>query len=154
MKKFKIDVKWVVGNDPADIDKAIDENTACAYKIAEHHRKQSEAQCPGHSCNRADVAHRHGIPLIVDNTFGMGGYICRPIALELTLLPTPARSGLAVTAHRWVASSSMAVISTGARFGQVRALPSSPHDGYHGLRILGHLRVQSPLDQAENGQHA
>lgn len=25
------------------------------------------------------VAHDHGIPLIVDNTFGMGGYLIRPI---------------------------------------------------------------------------
>ncbi|OMJ27211.1 O-acetylhomoserine (thiol)-lyase, partial [Smittium culicis] len=27
----------------------------------------------------AQAAHNHGIPVIVDNTFGMGGYLCRPI---------------------------------------------------------------------------
>ncbi|OJA19398.1 hypothetical protein AZE42_11560, partial [Rhizopogon vesiculosus] len=29
----------------------------------------------------AKVAHDNGIPLIVDNTFGMGGYLVRPIEL-------------------------------------------------------------------------
>ncbi|KAF7308016.1 hypothetical protein MKEN_01163400 [Mycena kentingensis (nom. inval.)] len=29
----------------------------------------------------AKLAHEHGIPLVVDNTFGMGGYIVNPIAL-------------------------------------------------------------------------
>ena len=27
----------------------------------------------------ADVAHKHGVPLIVDNTFGMGGFLIRSI---------------------------------------------------------------------------
>lgn len=27
----------------------------------------------------AEVAHAHGIPLIVDNTFGMGGYLVKPL---------------------------------------------------------------------------
>jgi len=27
----------------------------------------------------ADLAHEHGIPLVVDNTFGCCGYLCRPI---------------------------------------------------------------------------
>ncbi len=27
----------------------------------------------------ADVAHARGVPLLVDNTFGAGGYLCRPI---------------------------------------------------------------------------
>ena len=29
----------------------------------------------------ADVAHAQGVPLIVDNTWGCGGYVCQPIAL-------------------------------------------------------------------------
>ncbi|KAI7867957.1 Cys/Met metabolism PLP-dependent enzyme-domain-containing protein [Spinellus fusiger] len=27
----------------------------------------------------SDLAHEHGIPLVVDNTFGAGGFLCRPI---------------------------------------------------------------------------
>ena len=27
----------------------------------------------------ADLAHENGLPLMVDNTFGMGGYLCRPM---------------------------------------------------------------------------
>ena len=29
----------------------------------------------------AKLAHNNGIPLVVDNTFGMGGYIIKPIQL-------------------------------------------------------------------------
>ena len=27
----------------------------------------------------AGIANRHGVPLVVDNTFGAAGYLCRPI---------------------------------------------------------------------------
>ena len=31
--------------------------------------------------NVHQVAHDNGIPLIVDNTFGMGGYLIKPISM-------------------------------------------------------------------------
>lgn len=33
-----------------------------------------------------DVAHKAGIPVIVDNTFGMGGYLCNPISLGADII--------------------------------------------------------------------
>ncbi|KAG8215549.1 hypothetical protein J3R82DRAFT_9217, partial [Butyriboletus roseoflavus] len=39
------------------------------------------------------IAHDNGIPLIVDNTFGMGGYIIRPISLGADIVGRSTRCG-------------------------------------------------------------
>lgn len=77
MKKFNIQVKFVVGDDPKDIEAAIDENTRAVYIETISNPKHNVPNVPA----IAKVAHDNGIPLIMDNTFGMGGYIQRPITL-------------------------------------------------------------------------
>lgn len=67
----------MVGNDPSKFDEAVDENTRAIYIETISNPKHS---VPDISAIAA-VAHKHGIPLIVDNTFGMGGYLCQPIKL-------------------------------------------------------------------------
>ncbi len=73
--RLGINVRFVEGVDPADFDAAIGDNTKAIYV-------ESIAN-PGYVVPDfealAEVAHRHGIPLIVDNTFGCAGYIARPI---------------------------------------------------------------------------
>ncbi|KAG2360282.1 Cys/Met metabolism PLP-dependent enzyme-domain-containing protein [Suillus spraguei] len=76
-KKFGISVKFVNGDDPALFAAAIDENTKALYVESIGNPKYNVAHIP----ELAKVAHDHGIPLIVDNTFGMGGYLIRPIDL-------------------------------------------------------------------------
>ncbi|OJA11462.1 hypothetical protein AZE42_13355, partial [Rhizopogon vesiculosus] len=58
----------------------------------------------------AKVAHDNGIPLIVDNTFGMGGYLVRPIELGADI----------VGKFNW------------ARSGKFPSF-TSPSEGYHGM---------------------
>jgi O-acetylhomoserine/O-acetylserine sulfhydrylase len=71
MKKFKIDVKWVEGQEPADIAAAIDDKTRAVYIETIGNPKHN---VPNISAI-AKVAHDAGIPLIVDNTFACGGYV-------------------------------------------------------------------------------
>jgi len=61
---FGIDVKFAAGDQPADVEKLIDENTRAVFC-------ESVGNPAGNICDieaLAAVAHRHGVPLIVDNT--------------------------------------------------------------------------------------
>jgi len=72
---FGVTFKFVDSLDPKDYEALIDDNTKAIYV--------ESIGNPAHSVPDfeafADVAHKHGIPLIVDNTFGLGGYIVQPI---------------------------------------------------------------------------
>lgn len=70
----------VVGNDPAEMEKAIDDRTRAVYIETISNPKHSVPDITAIS----DVAHKHGIPLIIDNTFGMGGFVSRPITLGVS----------------------------------------------------------------------
>ncbi|GAD93981.1 o-acetylhomoserine sulfhydrylase, putative [Paecilomyces variotii No. 5] len=130
MKKFNIDVKWVEGNEPADVDKAIDENTRAVYIETISNPKHSVPDIAA----IAAVAHKHGIPLIVDNTFGMGGYLSRPLVL-----------GADIVTHsctKWIGghgTSMGGIVIDGGHFdwsasGKFPGF-TEPADGYHGLRF-------------------
>lgn len=74
-KRLGIEVKFVNGDSPADFEDAIDEKTKAIYL--------ETIGNPGFNIPDFDaisaVAKRHDIPLVVDNTFGTGGYLFRPI---------------------------------------------------------------------------
>ena len=76
-KKFGITVKFVADDKPESFAAAIDKNTKALYVESIGNPKYNVAPIP----EIAKVAHANGIPLIVDNTFGAGGYIVRPIDL-------------------------------------------------------------------------
>ena len=69
LKRFDIGVKFVESSDPATYASAIDKNTKGIFVESIGNPKYNVAPLP----ELAKVAHDHGIPLIVDNTFGMGG---------------------------------------------------------------------------------
>ena len=73
--RLGIDVRFVEDDSPESFEAAIGENTKAIYveSIANPSYRVPDFVA------LADVAHRNGIPLIVDNTFGCGGYIARPI---------------------------------------------------------------------------
>lgn len=87
MKKFNITMKFVQSEDPRDFAAAIDEKTKGIYVESIGNPKNTVAPLPelakvclGHVPSTGasvlisrQVAHDHGIPLLVDNTFGMGG---------------------------------------------------------------------------------
>src|SRR3990170_5419491 len=73
--RFGWDVTFVDGDDPADFEAAIDEKTKAIYIESIGNPKYNIPDFEA----LADVAHRNGIPLVVDNTFGAAGYLVRPI---------------------------------------------------------------------------
>ena len=72
LKRFNIGVKFVTSDDPEAFAAAIDDRTKAIYVESIGNPKYNVAPLP----ELAKVAHDHGIPLIVDNTFGLGGQFC------------------------------------------------------------------------------
>jgi O-acetylhomoserine/O-acetylserine sulfhydrylase len=76
-KKFNIQCKFVEDTEPEAIKGAIDDMTRAVYveTIGNPQFNVPDIRAI------AEVCHEKGIPLIVDNTFGMGGYLSKPIGL-------------------------------------------------------------------------
>src|SRR5688500_13929260 len=74
-KRLGLQVRFADGDDPADFESKIDGRTRGIYV--------ETIGNPGFSIpdfeRLAEIAHKNNIPLIVDNTFGAAGYLCRPI---------------------------------------------------------------------------
>jgi O-acetylhomoserine (thiol)-lyase len=64
LKRFGIEARFVDSRDPANFERAIDENTRLLYTESIGNPKGNVDDLEG----IAEVAHRHGLPLIVDNT--------------------------------------------------------------------------------------
>jgi O-acetylhomoserine (thiol)-lyase len=81
----------------------------------------------------ARIAHEHGIPLIVDNTFGAGGYLCRPIEHGADIV--------VASATKWIGghgTSIGGVIVDSGKFDWGNGkfpLFTEPSPGYHGLKF-------------------
>lgn len=91
----------------------------------------------------AELARKHGIALVVDNTFGAGGYLCQPL-----------RWGANVVTHsatKWIGghgTSLGGVVVDGGNFdwgnGKYPAF-SEPTESYHGLKIWETFGADSPF---------
>ena len=76
LPRLGIDVKFVDGNDsPEAFESAIDDNTKAIYLESIGNPRGNVPDFEG----IAAVAKKHGIALVVDNTFGAAGAIARPI---------------------------------------------------------------------------
>ncbi|CCM00194.1 uncharacterized protein FIBRA_02222 [Fibroporia radiculosa] len=130
LKKFNIGVKFVTRDDPEAFAAAIDEKTKAIYVESIGNPKYNVAPIP----ELAKIAHDHGIPLIVDNTFGMGGYLTRPI-----------EHGADIVVHsatKWIGghgNTIAGVVIDSGKFDWTRSgkFPAftEPSEGYHGLKF-------------------
>ena len=145
-KKFNIICKFVEGHEPENIRKAIDENTRAVYIETIGNPQFNVPNIKAVS----DVAHENGIPLIIDNTFGMGGYLCKPIT-----------HGADIVTHsctKWIGghgTSMGGIVIDGGHFDWSKSgkFPgfTEPADGYHGMRFwetygLGALAAKLRMD--------
>ncbi|WP_022834827.1 O-acetylhomoserine aminocarboxypropyltransferase/cysteine synthase family protein [Salisaeta longa] len=73
--RLGIDVKFADGPNPEQIADLIDDQTKAVYVETISNPRFSVPDFAA----IADVAHDQGVPLVVDNTFGAAGYLCRPI---------------------------------------------------------------------------
>jgi O-acetylhomoserine (thiol)-lyase len=129
LPRLGIDVKFVEGDDPEGFRKLIDGQTKALYV--------ETIGNPGSNVpdfeKIAKIAHEHGIPLIVDNTFGAGGYLCRPIEHGADIV--------VASATKWIGghgTSIGGVIVDSGKFDWGNGkfpLFTEPSPGYHGLKF-------------------
>ncbi|MBB2148532.1 O-acetylhomoserine aminocarboxypropyltransferase/cysteine synthase family protein [Pedobacter gandavensis] len=74
-KRLGIEVKFANGDDASDFEAKIDTNTKAIYLESIGNPSFSIADFEKISA----IANKHGLPLIVDNTFGAAGYLFRPL---------------------------------------------------------------------------
>ena len=127
LPRMGIDVSIVQGDDPDDLEQAITDRTKALFVESIANPEYSVPDLR----RLADVAHRHGIPLIVDNTFGCAGYLVRPIEHGADIV--------VASATKWIGghgTSIGGVIVDSGNFDWRNGkfpLFTDPAPGYHGL---------------------
>jgi O-acetylhomoserine (thiol)-lyase len=126
-KRLGVEVKFTPDDQPATFEALIDESTKALYLET---IGNPDLNIPDFEAIAA-VADKHGIPLIVDNTFGAGGAIFRPIDHGATIVVE--------SATKWIGghgTSLGGVIVDSGTFnwgnGKFPAF-TEPSDSYHGL---------------------
>lgn len=127
--RLGINVKFVEGDDPENFRQAIDDRTKALYVET---IGNPQFNIPDFAA-LADIAHENGIPLIVDNTFGAGGYLARPIEHGADIVVE--------SATKWIGghgTSIGGVIVDSGKFDWGNGkfpLFTEPAPGYHGLNF-------------------
>ncbi|MBU1100151.1 MAG: O-acetylhomoserine aminocarboxypropyltransferase/cysteine synthase [Bacteroidetes bacterium] len=127
LPRFGIEVKFVSGDEPEEFEKLIDSKTKALYIETIGNPKLNIPNIEA----LAALAHRYGIPLIVDNTFGAGGYLARPIDFGADIVVE--------SATKWIGghgTSIGGVIVDSGNFDWGNGnfpVFTEPSPGYHGL---------------------
>jgi O-acetylhomoserine/O-acetylserine sulfhydrylase len=138
-KRLGINVKFVDGDKPSDFEKLIDNKTKAIYLETIGNPKFN---IPDFEAIAA-VAKKHDIPLIVDNTFGAGGYLFRPIEHGANVVVE--------SATKWIGghgTSIGGVIVDGGNFNWGNGkFPqfTEPSEGYHGLKFWDVFGTPGPF---------
>jgi len=124
---FGIEARLAKDLDPASFESLIDDKTKAIYL--------ETIGNPGFDIPDFDafstLAGRYGIPLVVDNTFGACGYLCRPIDYGANII--------AESATKWIGghgTSIGGVIVDGGNFNWTNGkfpVFTEPSEGYHGF---------------------
>lgn len=138
-KRLGIEARFVVGDNPEDYDALIDENTKAIYLETIGNPRFNIPDFEA----IAKVANKHNIPLVVDNTFGAGGYLCQPLKHGAHIVTA--------SATKWIGGHGTSVggivIDGGTYDWGNGKFPvfSSPSEGYHGLVFSDVFGVNNPL---------
>lgn len=129
LPRLGIAVKLVDGDDVAALERAIDERTKALYLETIGNPRFNVPDLAA----IAALAHRHRIPLVVDNTFGCAGYLCRPIEHGADIV--------VASATKWIGghgTSIGGIIVDAGRFdwgsGKFPVF-TEPAPGYHGINF-------------------
>ncbi len=129
LRMLGIDVRMAASLDPKDFESLIDKHTRFIF-----------AESMGNpTCDVVDIeslaqiAHNHCMPLVIDNTFGAGGYLCNPLEWGADIIVD--------SATKWInghGTSSGGIIVDGGKFdwdnGRYPEI-AGPDEGYHGLNL-------------------
>ncbi|MDD3078477.1 MAG: O-acetylhomoserine aminocarboxypropyltransferase/cysteine synthase [Paludibacter sp.] len=126
-KRLGVEARFVPTDEPEEFEKLIDENTKALYIET---IGNPDLNIPDFEAIAA-IADKHGIPLIVDNTFGAGGAIFQPLKHGASIVVE--------SATKWIGghgTSLGGVIVDSGKFNWGNGkFPSftEPSEGYHGL---------------------
>lgn len=127
--RLGINVKFVDGDDPADFAAQIDDRTKALYVETFGNPRLNVPDFEA----LAAVAHQHGIPLVVDNTFGAGGYRIAPIEHGADIVVE--------STTKWVGGHGLSiggVIVDSGKFdwgNGKHPMFTEPSEGYHGMKF-------------------
>lgn len=129
LPRLGINVKFVDGDDPADFAAQIDDRTKALYVETFGNPRLNVPDFEA----LAAVAHQHGIPLVVDNTFGAGGYRIAPIEHGADIVVE--------STTKWVGGHGLSiggVIVDSGKFdwgNGKHPMFTEPSEGYHGMKF-------------------
>lgn len=138
-KKLGIEAQFAKDDKPESFEELINQNTKAIYLETIGNPTLNVADFDAISA----VAQKHNIPLIVDNTFGAGGYLFRPIEHGANVVVE--------SATKWIGghgTSIGGIIVDGGNFdwgnGKFPQF-SEPSDSYHGLVFSDVFGVNGPF---------
>lgn len=139
LPRLGIDVKFVKEDTIAAFEAEIDENTKGIYVESIGNPRNNIPDFEGLSA----LAKKHGIPLIVDNTFGAGGAIVRPIKWGANIVVE--------SATKWIGGHGTSIGGILVDAGNFNwgngkfPLFTQPAPGYHGLNFWEVFGDQGPF---------
>lgn len=139
LPRLGINVKFVDTDNPSDFESKIDDKTKAIYIETIGNPRLNIPDITA----LAEVAHRNGIPLIVDNTFGAAGYLSSPIKHGADIV--------VASATKWIGghgTSIGGVIVDSGKFdwgnGKFPVF-TEPSPGYHNLKFWDTFGAGSPF---------
>ena len=138
-KRIGINVKFVDGDKASDFEKLIDDKTKAIYLETIGNPRFNIPDFDA----IAEVAKKHNIPLVVDNTFGAAGYLFRPIEHGANIVVE--------SATKWIGghgTSIGGVIVDAGNFNWANGkFPqfTEPSEGYHGLKFWDVFGAPGPF---------
>ncbi len=146
-KRIGIESRFVKGDKTEDFKKLIDDKTKAIYIESIGNPKYNIPDFD----SIVKLAHSNGIPVVVDNTFGAGGYTCRPIDHGVDIV--------CHSATKWIGGHGNTIggviIDSGnfdwTKYPEKFPQFSKPSEGYHGLILseafgkgafIGHARTE------------
>ena len=137
--RFGIDVKFADGDNPESIASLVDGNTKAIYLETIGNPRYNVPDFEAIS----KIAKENGVPLVVDNTFGMAGLVCRPIDYGVDIVVE--------SATKWIGGHGNTIggviVDAGTFPWNNGNFPqfTEPSEGYHGLKFWDTFGPEGPL---------
>lgn len=138
-KRLGIDVNFAEDDNAENFEKLIDDKTKALYLETIGNPRLNIPDFE----KIAALAKKYDLPLIVDNTFGAGGYLFRPLEYGANIVVE--------SATKWIGghgTSIGGVIVDGGNYNWANGkFPqfSEPSEGYHGLKFAEVFGINNPL---------
>ncbi len=139
LPRLGVETRFVEGDDPGEFARRIDDRTRALYVETIGNPRFNVPDLEA----LARVAHEHRLPLIVDNTFGAAGYLCRPIEHGADIV--------VASATKWIGGHGTSIggviVDSGNFDWSSGRFPgfTEPAPGYHGIRFHQTFGPDSPF---------